>query len=208
MVAFEWKTDVLAPISIAVIGTMIAVFFARRAAIRTAKDQRGLALELARLQRELAALDRIDTAILSLRDEISNLLTLLGDETAAAAAGTQPVDEAFRNVTRTVESLYVRVRPDLRSVIVPFARAWEWLGQLRTSAEMLDIVREETTPDDPGRTKALNDARSTARELLERVNKMREDLLEAVDLYVTRSTEPGKRSLRAVLVGMLREGGR
>jgi hypothetical protein len=196
MLAIEWTTDFWAPISIAVtgavIGTMIAVFFARKAAIRTAKDQRGLALELVRLERELAALDRIDTAILSLRDVISNLLTLIGDETAVAAAGNQLVWEEFLKFKGTVESLYVRVRPDLRSVIVPFAKAGERLGELSAAAELLDGAREDTTPDDPARTKALDVARTTAWEFLERVNKMRDDLLEAVDLYVTRrSTEPG-----------------
>jgi hypothetical protein len=77
MVAFGWNADFWAPVSIAVIGSIIAVFFARRAAIRTAKDQRGLALELVRLQRELAAIDKLDTAILSLRDVISNLVNSL-----------------------------------------------------------------------------------------------------------------------------------
>ena len=188
MVAFEWTTDVWAPASIAVlgalIGTLVAVFFARRTAMRAIADQRGLALDLVRLERELDAIDRLDQELLSLRDAISNWEMSFGDETVAAAAGAPAVRDEFFHFTRTCESLHVRLRPELRTVVVPFAQSTEWVGGLRAEAELLDGIRKVAPPDDPSRTKALDGARSEANELLERVRKMRKDLHAAVDLYV------------------------
>ena len=126
------------------------------------RTQRGLALELVRLQRELAAIDKLDTAILSLRCVISNLVNSLDNEKVKAVEGAEAVHDAFLRFTRIVQSLYVRLRPELRSVVGPFAKAHEWLGELRANAEILDYSREDArrsarsrglpTPDDPGRT--------------------------------------------------------
>lgn len=137
MVAFEWTSDVWAPAAIALLGTVIgvlvAVYFARRAAIRAVADDRELQLELVRLGRERDAIDGLDTAILILRDVVSNWAMSLADETTSATPGTQAVKDEFFRFTRTAESLYVRLRPELRSVIVPFAQATEvgWLSQGR-----------------------------------------------------------------------------
>lgn len=167
MVAFEWTSDVWAPAAIALLGTVIgvlvAVYFARRAAIRAVADDRELQLELVRLGRERDAIDGLDTAILILRDVVSNWAMSLADETTSATPGTQAVKDEFFRFTRTAESLYVRLRPELRSVIVPFAQATEWVGYLRGEAEMLDTIRQTTAQDDPRRVKALDNARNKAR---------------------------------------------
>lgn len=192
MVAFEWTSDVWAPAAIALLGTVIgvlvAVYFARRAAIRAVADDRELQLELVRLGRERDAIDGLDTAILILRDVVSNWAMSLADETTSATPGTQAVKDEFFRFTRTAESLYVRLRPELRSVIVPFAQATEWVGYLRGEAEMLDTIRQTTAQDDPRRAKALDNARNKAHELLDRIYKMQEELRKAADLYAPTTT--------------------
>jgi hypothetical protein len=153
------------------------------------KDQSRLALESLRRERELDAIDRLDEAIRRLRDEVAKALTSLSDETSAATKGVDAVRSEFFLFAATAESLYIRLRPELRAVVGSFGVAAGRIGNFRANAELLDILQAETTDDDPRRSDVLEMARGDLRDVQSRVHKMREDLLAAVDLYVTSPVE-------------------
>jgi hypothetical protein len=109
------------------------------------KDQSRLALESLRRERELDAIDRLDEAIRRLRDEVSKSLSSLNDETSAATKGVDAVRSEFFLFAATAESLYIRLRPELRAVVGSCGVAAGRIGNFRANAELLDILRAETT---------------------------------------------------------------
>jgi hypothetical protein len=183
--AFDWSTDLWAPAGIAVLGVLIAVFFARRASIRATADQRQLSFELLRTERELDAIDRFDETIRRLRDAIEKWMTSLNAETVRAATGAKEVEEAFFQFVETADLIQVRLRPELREVVARLGQSAFELGGLMSDAEMLDALREEDPAQDHLiHAELLESIRKGASELRLVAYNIRDELMAAVDLYV------------------------